>query len=277
MEKLEIINKLKQLDLKTYPYFEIKELIRDMGMMCFMVMTLHTGKLITRARLGHNFTKASDLSYKPQVLNNTCQRASTPNSTMFYGCIVRGDFDLKDTRYIAACESSQIIRNRNDESETLEYITFGQWEVIKDINLIAVIHKDCFKEANNSLLKELNDAYETFIKLHPTLDSDIDAATDFLAKEFSKKNVDNKDYNYLISSVFTEVVISDHDYDGVMYPSVQAEGNYGFNVAIKPKSVDEKMKLNKILESKIIKKGKSIDIINMREGIVLEDSTISYR
>ena len=43
--------------------------------------------------------------------------------------------------------------------------------------------------------------------------------------------------------MFTEIIISDYGYDGVMYTSVQADGQLGFNVAIKPESVNTKMKL----------------------------------
>ena len=32
--------------------------------------------------------------------------------------------------------------------------------------------------------------------------------------------------------MFTEIIISDYGYDGVMYTSVQADGQLGFNVAI---------------------------------------------
>ena len=46
--------------------------------------------------------------------------------------------------------------------------------------------------------------------------------------------------NYLISAIFTEVVTTDHALDGVMYPSVQAGGQLGFNVAITPSAVEKK-------------------------------------
>ena len=44
MNKQTIINRLEALDLSQYPYFEIKELIRDLGKVGFIIFTLHPGK-----------------------------------------------------------------------------------------------------------------------------------------------------------------------------------------------------------------------------------------
>ena len=41
MNKQTIINRLEALDLSQYPYFEIKELIRDLGKVGFIIFTLH--------------------------------------------------------------------------------------------------------------------------------------------------------------------------------------------------------------------------------------------
>ena len=51
---------------------------------------------------------------------------------------------------------------------------------------------------------------------HPDFANDIDISAKYFAKEFSKKNEEGADYNYLISAIFTEVVTTDHALDGVM-------------------------------------------------------------
>ena len=140
MNKQTIINRLEALDLSQYPYFEIKELIRDLGKVGFIIFTLHPGKTITRARCDGNLKTVSDLSYKPQQYNKQCQRASTPMQTMFYGCIVPEEQNIIDTRFISACESSSLIRGGVGSSGQ-QTITFGKWEVIENIHLLVVI---CF-------------------------------------------------------------------------------------------------------------------------------------
>lgn len=248
-----------------------------MGNVGFIIFTLHPGKTITRARCDGNLKTVSDLSYKPQQYNKQCQRASTPMRTMFYGCIVPEEQNIIDTRFISACESSSLIRGGVGSSGQ-QTITFGKWEVIEDIHLLVVIHKDYFCNADNSLLEELKSAYDVFLMKHPDFANDIDVSAKYFAKEFSKKNKEEADYNYLISAIFTEVVTTDHALDGVMYPSVQAGGQLGFNVAITPSAVDKKMKLLVAYETQIEKTGKEVHIGGKsKKGIILQDSSISYK
>lgn len=276
MDKQTIINRLEALDLSQYPYFEIRELIRELGKVGFVIFTLHPGKTITRARCDGNLKTVSDLSYKPQQYNKQCQRASTPMRTMFYGCIVPEEQNIIDTRFISACESSSLIREGMETSGE-QTITFGKWEVIEDIHLLVVIHKDYFHDADNSLLGELKIAYEDFLMKYPDAAKDIDISAKYFAKEFSKKNEDGFDYNYLISAIFTEVVTTDHAFDGVMYPSVQTGGQLGFNVAITPDAVDKKMKLVVAYETQIKKIGEKVHIGGKsKKGTILQDCTILY-
>lgn len=276
MDKQMIINRLETLDLSQYPYFEIRELIREFGKVGFIIFTLHPGKTITRARCDGNLKTVSDLSYKPQQYNKQCQRASTPMRTMFYGCIVPEEQNIIDTRFISACESSSLIREGMETSRE-QTITFGKWEVIEDIHLLVVIHKDYFHDADNSLLGELKIAYEDFLMKYPDAAKDIDISAKYFAKEFSKKNEDGSDYDYLISAIFTEVVTTDHAFDGVMYPSVQTGGQLGFNVAITPDAVDKKMKLVVAYETQIKKIGEKIHIGGKsKKGTILQDHTILY-
>lgn len=276
MDKQTIINRLEALDLSQYPYFEIRELIRELGKVGFVIFTLHPGKTITRARCDGNLKTVSDLSYKPQQYNKQCQRASTPMRTMFYGCIVPEEQNIIDTRFISACESSSLIREGMETSGE-QTITFGKWEVIEDIHLLVVIHKDYFHDADNSLLGELKIAYEDFLMKYSDAAKDIDISAKYFAKEFSKKNEDGFDYNYLISAIFTEVVTTDHAFDGVMYPSVQTGGQLGFNVAITPDAVDKKMKLVVAYETQIKKIGEKVHIGGKsKKGTILQDYTILY-
>lgn len=95
------------------------------------------------------------MSYKPQQYNKQCQRASTPMQTMFYGCIVPEEQNIIDTRFISACESSSLIRGGVGSSGQ-QTITFGKWEVIENIHLLVVIHKDSFATLTILYLKNLN-------------------------------------------------------------------------------------------------------------------------
>ena len=111
MNKQTIINRLEALDLSQYPYFEIKELIRDLGKVGFIIFTLHPGKTITRARCDGNLKKQFRICHiNPNNIINSAKRASTPMQTMFYGCIVPEEQNIIRYRFISACESSSLIR-----------------------------------------------------------------------------------------------------------------------------------------------------------------------
>ena len=254
------LDKLRALDFTKYPYTEVKELFWELGQVGFVINTLHATKVITRARPGSGYTNKSDLSYKPQEYNDKCQRASTPNHTMFYGTIVEEGRLIEDTRLIAASECSALLRGGINTSG-IEKITFGRWQVLKDINLVSIVHQDIFSNVeNNALLKELHGAYETFIKKSPDIEEKNNLIARFFAEEYSKENITN-DFDYFLSAVFSEFVAYDLSYDGVMYPSVQVGGQIGFNVAIKPEAVDNKMRLDIVGESTLYKnRDKSINI-----------------
>lgn len=275
METKDIICELNKLDLSKYPYFRTKELIREFKRIGFIIFTLHPGKIITRARPNADLKTVSDLAYKPQEHNNSCQRASTPNKTILYGCIVPEGQSYEATRFISACECSKLLRS-GKESKGRQAISYGKWEVLEDIHLLTIIHKDSFKDADNSLLSELKRVYEEHIKRTPDIEEDVDSISKFLAKEFSKENTENKDYNYLISAIFSEIAIEDYGYDGVMYPSVQAGGQLGFNVAITPSSVDSKMKLILVYETTLFKNKEKARIVGERIGHIQDNATIVF-
>jgi hypothetical protein len=233
----------------------------NFGKVGFITFTLHPTKVITRARSGVGYVNKSDLSYKPQKFNDKCQRASTPNKTMFYGTIIEEERSLIDTRLIAASECSALLRG-GLESSGIEKITYGRWQVVKNVNLLTVVHKDIFSDVANKLLKELQGAYKGFAEEFPDTEEKNDLIMKFLAEEFSKKDIAN-DYDYFLSAIFSEFVTSDLGYDGIMYPSVQAGGDLGFNVAITPEAVDENLKLDIVGESTLYKnQGKSIVIVD---------------
>ena len=258
----EILNKLRELELSSYPFVEVQELIRSLGTSVFLVFTLHYGKTLTRARPGNGYTQKSELSYLPQDKNEKCQRASTPNSTMFYGTVVQEGESLDKTRMIAASECSSLLRKGTD-TIGIEQITYGRWTVIKDINLVVILDDVNYSDASeNPLLNELKEAYSIFIKATPEIEENVKQISNFFAKEFAKDNIQN-DYDYFLSAIFTEVITNDHYYDGVMYPSVRSGGEWGFNVAIKPDIVDSNMILDTVLETTLYK--------NKKKTLLLDD------
>ncbi|MDR2127382.1 MAG: hypothetical protein LBP63_11220 [Prevotellaceae bacterium] len=200
-----VLDKINGIDLSYYPFAEVQELIRSLGKNSSLIFTLHYGKILTRARPGRGYTQISELSYLPQDKNTKCQRASTPNKTMFYGTLVQEGESLDKARMIAASECSSLLRSVVD-TKGIEKITYGRWSVLKDINLVVILDEEIYAESpTNPLLTELKKAYSKFIGTVPDIEDNVKQISNFFAKEFSKDDIKN-DYDYFISAVFTEVI-----------------------------------------------------------------------
>lgn len=236
----EVIEGLKSLDLTTYPEEEIRFYLNNIGQIASIAVTYHRGKCVMRARPNYDderFSKKSQLSYKPQEFNKTYQRASTPNKTMFYATAIPDKIELGELdnmRIIGVAETIPLLRDKQ-KSGYLK-ISFGKWHVHDNINLLAIIHKDTYYHESN-FTKELVDAYNHFSQNVPKeiVEKSLKTQT-YLAEEFAKKEI-RGDFDYMISSIFTEYAIK-QGYDGVIYPSVRVDGK-GFNIAITPESSEK--------------------------------------
>jgi hypothetical protein len=260
---VQTLDKLKALKLSEYPVDEIKKLLSDISKVVEIAMTLHKGKTILRVRpneLNETFEIISQLSFKPLKFNKTFQRASTPSTTMFYGCVVPENIENEECDYAkmtAVIETSKLYRKGIEIGE--EKITFSHWSVTKDIPLIAIVYNQDFIEAS-SHTNELHIAYQRF--LHQNNPSDVlksNAINEFLASEFAKSEITN-DFDYLISALYSELVVQ-KGYAGVYYPSVRADGK-GFNVAIHPDFVESCMTPIVAGECSLYKKGNHIVLDN---------------
>lgn len=235
---------LSKLDLSKIPYDDCKKLIGQLGKFGCILVTLHKGKVLMRARPNfgdEHFISKCQLTYKPQQFNKTYQRASTPHRTMFYASMVPEKLnpgELQNIRVIGAFESLPWLRQKDKKG--YQRISFGKWVVTKDIRLIAIVQHDDFVK-QSSYTTELNEAFKKFTSEVPSdVQEETIAIADFFAKEFAKSATDEH-YEYLISAIFSETIV-DHGLDGVLYPSVRV-GGQGFNVAIKPETADSNLDL----------------------------------
>lgn len=253
----ELITKLKSFDLRTYPYAEIKNLLKEnIGEILIVGRTFHKGRQLMRGRLNERYdvryTKKSDLSYKPKELNKEYQRASTPYNTMFYACYLSdnpSDEEISSMRI--PCVMETIYKEFNDKKSSFyKKMTFGRWEIVEELKLFPLFLSDNFSE-KTSFLKGIKESYDKNLKEieNKEVAEKSRKILTYLANEFSKENI-NDDYDYMISAIFTEI-ITELGYDGVLYPSVRTVGK-SFNIAITPKAT-EKLKLIAVTESSLYK------------------------
>lgn len=276
MEIKKVLDDLKNLDLAEYPSEKIQDLFSKFGTIALVVVNLHKGKSVMRARPNfenERFENKSEYSYKPQKFNTTYQRASTPNQTMFYATLIPDKIEvgeLNNMRIIGVAETIPLLRDISKSG--YQKISFGRWVVMEDLNLIAVIQKDSFYSSSN-YTKELADAFQLFLDTIPKeiAEKSLEIST-FLADEFAKEEI-NTDSDYMISAMFAEH-ITKRGYDGVIYPSVRVAGQ-GFNIAITPDAT-KKLQLRVAGECSIYKV-KEHTIIDNDAIVELTGSEIDFK
>ena len=264
-----IIENLKRLDLSKRPEKEIIEELKKISSLPFMTTTYYPNKEIERAVLNTDeepvFKTASRLSYKPNEYNTDYQRASTPENTMFYGCVIPADLSEKEIKYariIGATETCDLIRNE-DAEDGERFITFGKWRVVENLDLVSIV--DPYVEYRIKYLNDLVNAYRACLNNLPAEKSkEIQCVLSYLASEFSKKVDYGKNYDYMVSAIFTELLVNHgrNKIDGILYPSVQTNG-FGLCIAISPKSM-YKLELIHVLQCKVIRKSMDVDLKNIR-------------
>lgn len=257
---MDTLEQLKQLDLSEYPIAELDNLLTKLGGLAIMLTDYNYKakypKLIERAvnntKENPEFNTVSRISYKPAEFNKSYLRASTPKNTMFYGSVISDDLEGEEKKYariVGASEVSSLMRN-SDIIEGWSHVTFGKWQVVKNISLATII--DPTKKYQQPYLNELAAQYLAFLEEVPThIKENTLKCLAFLSQEFSKYVSSGNNHEYLISSKFTEIFTNTSNYDGIIYPSVQAKG-YGLCVAIHPRAMN-KLKPIRVLQCRITK------------------------
>jgi len=249
----EAIEQLKNLDLSSCPREEILKLIKSIYTSCLiMTVTIPKGKCLFRSRPNDDvkrFFKKEDLSFVPQKNNLKYRRASTPNNTMFYASTSAPN--LKSSKHDLEVTFTETIDFLRDE-RSIDYakITCGTWFLKEDLHLLAMIPYnkeydgvDFVSDMKNSYNKNLSNISKEELSTYST------NFLDFISNEF-QKDVQN-DYDYMISAIFTELLMKNKSVDGVFYPSVQSDSTC-YNVAVTPESV-EKLNLVVAMECSVFK------------------------
>ena len=285
---LEIIQQLKHLDLSKCPDKEIQYLIEEYGGFIGQPVLLNVGDELLRARLNEKDENGKykslicrkELSYVPKENNKRYQRASTPYQTMFYGCPYKttnhslhlNNLSVKDACFITSLEVSKILQNKKDD---VERITFSKWAVSKQISLAAIcFFKNSFP-VNSIEFKIKNNFFSSINKYDENEKIKSLLFNEFLAEEFSKEVKKDDHYNYMISGIFSEMMVNIGK-AGIFFPSIKLKDSNikGSNIAISPETVDSSLKLVSSIEC-ILKKTDIIDhydLINEKIAFIIDDT-----
>lgn len=258
----EIIRRLLSLDLSTYPYDEVRELVSLFGPM-IVRMTIDGNLIIERLRPEVGFTKRKDVTYKEGKLEDFPNRATIPGRSIFYGTIAHHKDNPMNRRYIAICESSSLLKKGKNVSGRESY-TLSIWGIKRPLSVGFIVNDKAFENRNNRLLQDAKEYYNhnrSFIE--SPLQMDI--YKDFVVEQFSNPVADDQRYKYIISATIAEKMMYASGLDGIVYPSVKADGEAGLNIALKKECVDDALKLLNVEELDYIQ-NKGEGSINIAKG-----------
>lgn len=244
MSNKEIIAELEKLDLSTYPYQQVMDLVNQFTPKIIR-LTLPPVYAIERMRPDGEIFERKEISYKPAVLNKHPQRATLPNQTAFYGTICGIGEPLFNNRKIALTEASKLFR-KGVAAQGVENYTISRWRTKGPLKLAVFVHEDIFTEAkDNEMLKQakLFKAKNTTFIDRPL---QLDVYEKYVTQKFATPVVN--DYDYIITATIADRLLYASEMDGVLYPSVQCDGCFGMNVAIKPEAADSKLLLEQVHE-----------------------------
>jgi len=266
MENVEIINVLTSIDLSTYPYNEVKELISQFHPKILRV-TIGPGQIIERMRPDIGVFERKDVSYKPAEQNVKPQRATLPGRTAFYGSICHEEESLINMRYIALLESSKLYRQGVTANGTEDY-TLSRWVTNRPLRLAVFVHESVYDGVRDNKLLEMSRHEWQNGKTFLDNPLQFDEYSRYVTQQFAKL-VEN-DYEYIISATIAEMLMYASRVDGVMYPPVQAAGEHGMNVAIRPDVADEKLVLTDVREMKYVQEAGKGNLRFTRIGKAVE-------
>ena len=266
MNNVEVIEALGRLDLSTYPYREVKTLVSKFAPK-FLGIWIPKEHMIERIRPDANVFERNGMSYRPATDNTKPQRATLPGKTAFYGTLVHMEDSTLNTRYVSLLEASKLYRKGPQENGRETY-TWSRWVVKEYIHLVVVVDETVFSGAiHNPILDQARHEWE---KRRSFIDGVMQSNeyNSFAAAQFAKQV--NHDYEYIISATIAEMLMHASKADGVMYPPVQAAGDYGMNVALRPDVADTKLMLTDVSEMEYVQEKGKGNLRFTKHGIPVE-------
>lgn len=238
---------------------------------------IEAGSFVLRQRInpdGEDIFQISELSYPPVLSCKGYGRANLPYHPMFYCCSFSSDSDAPIPRYITLLETSKFIKDT--ESIGIERATCSRWDVIKRLDLLALPFSNKY-ERSTADIEQIKTAWEKE-RNNAEINKDALQLIEYMSDEIAKNITDNKEY-FKIANFVNYLLYNNKktkNSDGIIFPSVAASGE-GFNVVLKPESVDVKLKFGGASLCYLVKDGMKADLVVVNHSIGQnEDGTLIY-
>lgn len=238
-----ITNKLDSINSSEEDIQELYSIFNSIDEMSLPIIRFYIdkGAFVIRQRInpkGKDFSHISELSYPPVEYCKDYGRANLPGHSMFYCCSFATDENAPQPRYTTLLETSNFISRR--DTVGIERATCSRWDVVEKLNLIALPFSQNYERTIYDIV-QIQDEWKKEVQ-KADVNKEAIELVEYMSNEIAKKVDNTIDYFKIANFVYYLLYINKKtkDSDGVIYPSVAAEGE-GFNIVLKPEVVDKKL------------------------------------
>lgn len=246
---------LNMLDSNTFQRGVLLDILESYGEDIALIpikLFVHQKILRTRKNEDAVFGYIHELSYPPKEYART-DRASIEGKPMFYASIFTKDVEKSHAypRIISALETIPLLRAKGTSGQNL--ITQSVWMIDEEVHVYSFPLSSQYKRACSEIYM-LNSDWDKVLKNEYSEDSIefFSFIGDLMAKP-------NESCLYEITATCIDFILEHYNFDGVLYPSVQAEGQ-GMNICIKPDVVDSKISFAGAATEVIVRNGDNSQI-----------------
>ena len=233
------------------------------------VMLLAEQKVLrTRPNKDDFFGYVHELSYPPAEFART-DRASLEGKPMFYASAFTKDAEITKAlpRIVSALETIQLLKDIG--ASGVKVMTQSVWMVNEPIHAFAFPFSDKYKRACNEI-EMLNKGWNETLRMNYSNES-IEFFTyigDLMAQPQSSCLYD-------ITATCVDYILSNFNFEGVIYPSVPVEGE-GMNICIKPEVVDSKISFSGAATEIILRSGMQSRIESLGHANMISENAFEW-
>lgn len=238
------------LESNTFQREVLLDILKSYGEnIALMPIKLFAHQKILRTRQNEDdvFGYVHELSYPPKKFART-DRASLEGKPMFYASIFTKGVEYTHAypRIISALETIPLLRAKGTIGQKI--ITQSVWMIDKELHVFSFPLSSKYKRACSEI-NMLSSDWNNVLKNEYT-----EASIDFFSFIGELMARSKESCLYEITSTCIDFILKHFDFDGVLYPSVQAEGQ-GVNICIKPNVVDSKISFTGAATEVIVRNG----------------------
>lgn len=243
------------LDSNTFQRGVLLDILESYGEDIALIpikLFVHQKILRTRKNEDGFFGYIHELSYPPKEYART-DRASIEGKPMFYASIFTKEVEKSHAypRIISALETIPLLRAKGTSGQNL--ITQSVWMIDEEVPVYSFPLSSQYKRACSEI-NMLNSDCKKVLKNEYSEDS-----IEFFSFIGDLMARPNELCLYEITATCIDFILEHYNFDGVLYPSVQAEGQ-GMNICIKPDVVDSKISFAGAATEVIVRNGDNSQI-----------------